>query len=275
MRRRRVDALVAAGGGDAAQRDADQERDEQRVERELESRGPVRQDDLGDRAVVGDRGAEVPAEDVAQVLEVLHEDRPVVAGLVDPLLQLVVRQPPAQRGGDRVARRAHEDEDGGDQDEDRREDQQEPHQQVAAEVPPDRLLFAAGVAGVVGPGGATPMGAPVVVEVMGSCLVDDVPYGRAGRPRPPSVAGDGTVGLLTDQLVRERAVAELERGVERVLGAGHVLADDGDLGALEERDRGQVLAPRASWMSSMSAVRASGSAVVACSRIMSLTSGLS
>jgi len=78
-----------------AKRDADQERDEERVERELQGRRPVRHDHLGDQAVVGDRGAEVAAEHLPQVLEVLHEDRPVVARLVDPLLQLVVGQPTA------------------------------------------------------------------------------------------------------------------------------------------------------------------------------------
>ena len=35
------------------------------------------------------------------------------------------------------------------------------------------------------------VGAPVVVEVMGSCLVEDVPYGRAGRPRPRVWWGTG------------------------------------------------------------------------------------
>ena len=93
--------------------------------------------------------AEVAGEDLAEVLEVLHDDRPVVAGLVDALLQLVGGEPAAERGGDRVAGRPHEEEDQRDQDEDGRDDQQEPHEQVAAErPPPDRVCFRA--AGGVG-----------------------------------------------------------------------------------------------------------------------------
>ena len=179
-----------------------------------------------------------PRKTLPRYSKYCDEDRPVVARRVDPLLELVVRQPPAQGGGDRVARRAHQDEDGGDQDEDRREDQQEPHQQVAAEVPPrSPALRWPGSPAWWAPG-ATPVGAPVVVEVMGSCLVEDVHTDVPDGPAPD--VRDGTVGLLTVSL-RERAVAELERRVEGVLGAGHVLADDGDLGALEQRDRGQVL----------------------------------
>ena len=46
-----------------------------------------------------------PRKTLAEVLEVLDDERPVVAGLVDPLRQLVGGQPTAERGGDRVARR--------------------------------------------------------------------------------------------------------------------------------------------------------------------------
>ena len=69
---------------------------------------------------------------------------PVVAGLVDALVQLVGGEPAAERRGDRVAGRAHEEEDHRDQDEDGREDQQEPHEEVAAE------RAAAAICGVVG-----------------------------------------------------------------------------------------------------------------------------
>jgi hypothetical protein len=48
--------------GDHAERDADDERDDERVERELEGRGSVGREHLHDRLVVGDRGAEVAAK---------------------------------------------------------------------------------------------------------------------------------------------------------------------------------------------------------------------
>ena len=124
---------VALRGGQHAERDADDEGDEQRVEGEFERRGAVAQDDVDDGLVVGERGAEVAREDLAEVLEVLHDDRPVEARLMDALGQLGRREPSAERGGDRVSGRPHEDEDEGDEDEDRREDQQEPDQQIAAE----------------------------------------------------------------------------------------------------------------------------------------------
>ena len=124
---------VALRGGDHAERDADDEGDDQRVERELERRGAVAEEHFGDGLVVGERGAEVAGEHLTEVLEVLHDDRPVVAGLVDALLQLIGRQPAAERRRDRVAGRPDEEEDERDQDEDGREDQQEPHEQVAAE----------------------------------------------------------------------------------------------------------------------------------------------
>ena len=41
------------------ERDADDERDDERVEDELEGRGAVRDEDLGDRPVVGEGRAEV------------------------------------------------------------------------------------------------------------------------------------------------------------------------------------------------------------------------
>jgi hypothetical protein len=133
-------------GGRHAERDADDECDEQRVDGQLEGRRPERGEDLQHRPAVARGGVEVAPGDPGQVLPVLHEQRPVVARLVDALLQLVGRQTAAERRGDRVTRGPHEHEDGRDQDEDRGEDQQEPHQDVAAEAaallpaPPRRRL---------------------------------------------------------------------------------------------------------------------------------------
>ena len=47
-----------------------------------------------------------PVQQLTEVLEVLHEERAVVAGLVDALRELVRREPAAERRGDRVAGRA-------------------------------------------------------------------------------------------------------------------------------------------------------------------------
>ena len=124
---------IALRGGQHAERDADDEGDEQRVEGELERRGSVAQDDVDDGLVVGEGGAEVAREDLAEILEVLHDDRPVEARFMDAFGELIGGEPPAERRRDRVSGRPDEHEDEGHQDEDRREDQQESHQQIAAE----------------------------------------------------------------------------------------------------------------------------------------------
>ena len=124
---------VAEVGGDLSQGDADDERHDQRVEGELEGGRPVGEENLRDRLAVGDRAAEVAGEDVAQVLDVLHQDRPVEAGVMDALGQLIGRQLAAQRDGDRVAGDPHQDEHHRHQDEDGGEDQQESDDQVAPE----------------------------------------------------------------------------------------------------------------------------------------------
>ena len=124
-----------------AERDADRERDDQRVERELERRGAVGGQHLGDRPVVGDRRPEVPVQDLPEVLEVLREERAVVAGGVHALGQLVGGQPATEGRGDRVTGGPHQHEHRGHEDEDRGEDQQEPHQQVPAEAAAAALLL--------------------------------------------------------------------------------------------------------------------------------------
>ena len=128
-----VGPAIAEVGGEHAERDADDEGDDERVDRELERRGAVAEQHIGDELVVAEGAAEVAGEHLPEVLEVLHDEGPVVAGRVDALLQLVGGEPAAERGGDRVARRPHEEEDQGDQDEDGREDEQEPDEQIASE----------------------------------------------------------------------------------------------------------------------------------------------
>ena len=127
----RVGPAVAAVRRDQTERDADHERDDERVERQLERGRPVREQDLRDGAVVGDRRAEVTPQDAADVLEVLHDERPVVARCVDALLQLVGSEAAAERRRDRVAREPHEEEDDRHDDEDRRDDEEEPDEDVA------------------------------------------------------------------------------------------------------------------------------------------------
>ena len=133
MRRIGVGPAVAHVGGEHAERDADDERDDQRVDRELERRGAVAEEHVGDELVVAEGAAEVAGEHLPEVFEVLDDEGPVVAGLVDALGELVGGEAATECGRDRVAGRAHEEEDEGDQDEDGREDQQEPDEQIAAE----------------------------------------------------------------------------------------------------------------------------------------------
>ncbi len=130
----RIGPAVAHLGGDQAEGDADQQRDDQRVERQFQRRRAVGGKHLGDGAVVGDGASEVAGEDLAEVLEVLHDHRAVIAGRVDALGQLVGGEPPAQGRGDRVARDAHQEEDEGHEDEDGGEDQQEAGDEVACKA---------------------------------------------------------------------------------------------------------------------------------------------
>jgi hypothetical protein len=81
-----VDRGVSVASAYQPDRDADRQGHEKRRDRELERRRPVLADHLGDGAVVDDRLAEVERDDVAQVLEVLNDQRPVVAGRLAPLL---------------------------------------------------------------------------------------------------------------------------------------------------------------------------------------------
>ena len=168
---------------------------------------PYVDEHLGDRPVVGERRAEVAGEDLPEVLEVLHDDRAVVAGLVDALRELVGGQPAAERRGDRVAGRAHEEEDQRDEDEDRRDDQQEPHEEVAAErAARSRACRRASVGGGWSTDAATSlvvMGEPICASGRGARLAD----GAARRAEPPHRSS-------CDYLV-SAAKRNLNDGVER------------------------------------------------------------
>jgi hypothetical protein len=129
-----VRPLVAEVRGDHAERDSDDERHDEGVDGELERCDAVRDEQLGDGLAVGDRHAEVAGEDLPEVLEVLHDDRAVVAGRVDALLQLGGVEPAAESGGDRVSDRAHQQEHHRHEDEHGGEDEQEPHGDVTPQV---------------------------------------------------------------------------------------------------------------------------------------------
>ena len=64
---------VAVPPGHQPERDADEQRDRERRQRQLEGGAAVLDDDRGDRAVVGHRLAEVERHDLAEVLHVLLE----------------------------------------------------------------------------------------------------------------------------------------------------------------------------------------------------------
>ncbi len=133
-----VGRAVLEVGGDEAERDADDEGDDERVDDQLERCRAVLQQHLADEPVVGERAAEVPRGDLAEVLEVLHDDRPVEAGGRQALLELLRGEAVAHGGGDRVAHDAHEEEDQRHEDEHGRDDEHGADEDVLAE--PDPLL---------------------------------------------------------------------------------------------------------------------------------------
>ena len=117
------------------QRNADEQRDHEGRQGQLEGRAAVLDDDRCDRAIVGHRLAEVEGHDLAEVFAVLLDDRLVVAGLLLALLELLGGELGAQRRRDRVARRhPHQQEHDGEQDEDRRQRQRDPRQYVGAQA---------------------------------------------------------------------------------------------------------------------------------------------
>ena len=74
-----VEPAVTFPAGEHPERDADDESDEHCRHRELERRGPVLRDHLGDGTVVGEGGAKVSGDDLFQVLAVLDDERLVLA----------------------------------------------------------------------------------------------------------------------------------------------------------------------------------------------------
>ena len=132
--------------------------------------------------------AEVAGEHLAEVLEVLHDDRPVVAGRVDALLQLVggSRPPSAAVIGSPV--RPHEEEDHRDEDEDGREDEQEPDERGSVRAIRRRPISFGGPEGW-----RRARGRATSVEVM-RCLSSQ----RVGRP---ARASRPTIVLIASYLV--------------------------------------------------------------------------
>ena len=183
----------------------------QGVERQLEGGGAVGQQHLDAPAVVAERRAEVAGEDLAEVFEVLHDDRPVVAGGGDALGELVGAEPAAEGGGDRVAGRAHEHEHQRHQDEDRRDDQEETDEEIAPEFPPSRLRRARW--GGLRRRCLTPASGDGQRTQRSTCQSQRV----QGDPvcRPIALHAETEDWLRSDYLLGQRRVAELERRVER------------------------------------------------------------
>ena len=77
-----VDWRIAPAPGGDADRNPDRERNRERGDRELEGGRPVLDNDVADRAVVGEGRAEVARDGALQVVAVLLEDRSVVSGAV-------------------------------------------------------------------------------------------------------------------------------------------------------------------------------------------------
>ena len=120
----RIGRVVTLACGDASQADADDERDDEREERQFECGGAVVDEDAADLLVVGQRGTEIAVQQAAKIIDVLHDERTVVAGRVDALLQFFRGQAAAECGGDRVAGGAHHEENDGYKNEYCRNDQQ-------------------------------------------------------------------------------------------------------------------------------------------------------
>ena len=128
-----VGAGVAQPAGQQAQPDADRQGDHHRPEGQLKRCAAVLDDHIGDRPIVGDGGAEVEPRHIAQVVDVLHDQRLVVAGRVASLLQLLLGEPAAQRGRDRIARcDPHHEEHQGQEDPQHRQHQRQPGQRIGA-----------------------------------------------------------------------------------------------------------------------------------------------
>ena len=132
---RGVGGLVPVVGSEHAERDAEDESDDEGVEDELDGRGAVVEQNARHGLAVADRGAEVALEQIADVFEVLDEERPVVAGGMDAFGQLALGQASTQRCGDRVTGDPHEEEDHSGEDEDGGNDQRTRARGYSGQVP--------------------------------------------------------------------------------------------------------------------------------------------
>jgi hypothetical protein len=120
--------------GDEADEYAHHDRDDHREERQLEGRRAVLLDDLRERTVVGDRGAEVAAHDVPEVVAVLGVQRLVEAQPMLDLLDRRLRDVATERCLDRVPRGdAHQEEDERQEDEHHRHDERDARDEVRPE----------------------------------------------------------------------------------------------------------------------------------------------
>ena len=86
------------------------------------------------RLVIGQRRAEGAVQQAAKIVDVLHNQRAVIAGRVDALLEFGGCQAAAQGGGNRVAGGAHHEEHDGDQNENGGNNEKEPRQHEAEET---------------------------------------------------------------------------------------------------------------------------------------------
>ena len=258
------------------------ERDDQRVERQLERRSAEGGQHLGDRPVVGDRGAEVAVEELAQVLDVLRRgpagrSRPrgcaarAASGGSRPPRAAVIGSPVSASGRrPRVTRMKMVG-----------NDQQEPDDDVAAEA----AAAATSLSACRGPGRPRPAGRRLDGRRRGHvsrpwlCGGSWLRMRRAGSPvqRAPGVARGGSRGPGVMRsgagLLGHRPVAELEGGVERVV-PWTPLPTTATCEPCRQR-QGRQVPPTVSWICSISWVRAALSVVVACFWISSLTVGLS
>ena len=110
------------------------QRHNQGEEGQFECGGAVVRKNADHRLVIGQRRAEVAVQQAAKIVDVLHNQRAVIAGRVDALLEFGGCQAAAQGGGNRVAGGAHHEEHDGDQNENGGNNEKEPRQHEAEET---------------------------------------------------------------------------------------------------------------------------------------------
>ncbi len=134
-----VGHAVAVRCGKQPQRDSDDHRDQQGPYRQLQGGGAVDHDQVADRASVGQRGAEVAAEQAGEIVPVLRQQRTVEPRRRLALGDLRRGESAAGGRGDRVPDTTHQEEHQGDQDPRGRDDQQRPHAQITGQGAVARL----------------------------------------------------------------------------------------------------------------------------------------